>query len=196
MLLDPILFSGQSGSGRPSPAGMSVMYYVEPVTGFMLIDTPLVGRERAPSALPSRHSDSSRPLRLAPFRSRSSPGMTRSSPCSKSWARITSARRARRGCRRFPGHRRCTHLRNCIDPGDHRYWPDRWAFCSPAPFSQKPFFPGPASANGWSNRCVRRDYPSVLQGGVLLIASNGDDGQSHRRCPVWPHQSPNSDIRA
>jgi len=124
-LLLIILFSGILG-WTPVSGRINLLYYFEPVTGFMLIDSLLSGQEGAFRSAISHLILPSVVLSTIPLAALPGPrdwdlaGLSACMPCA------------------MPLFRWSPSL-VC-----------RWGYSLPGPFSRKLFFPGRASANGWS----------------------------------------------
>ena len=144
-----------------------MIHFIEPVTGFMLIDTLIAGEHGAfISAL--RHLIlpsivlGTIPLAVVAR-------MTRSSMLEVLGEDYIRTAQAPRGLSPT-GRVVWVHaLRNALIPVVTVIGLASWAICCPVPSSPRRSFPGRVSASGSIESINRRDYP-VLQGGVLLVA--------------------------
>ena len=182
-LLLILLFSVQLG-WTPVSGRIAVQYYIEPVTGFLLIDSLLSGDKGAfRSALVA--SRSCRRSCSAPCRSRSSRGMTRSAMLEVLGEDYIRTARAK-GLSQLRVDRRCTRLRNALIPVVTVIGLQVGVLFTGAILTET-IFSWPGIGKWLIEAISRRDYP-VLQGGMLLHRRHGDDRQPARRPHLRPDQ--------
>ena len=162
-LLLILLFSVQLGL-TPVSGRIAVLYYIEPVTGFLLIDTLLSGRRgRVPSRAVASDPADDRARHRAARRHRAHDALRHAGSAR---ARTTSAPPRPRDCRRFRVI--ALHaLRNALIPVVTVIGLQVGVLFTGAILTET-IFSWPGVGKWLIEAIIRRDYP-VLQGGTLLI---------------------------